>query len=89
VGVFDTGELEDDTFAPSAADHIEVSGGGPSGLLLDEKRNRLYVFTRFDNAIKIVDLASRTEVGSAPLFNPEPEKIKRGRRFLYHELGAR
>ena len=28
-----------------------VSGGGPSGLVLDEAHGRLYVFTRFDNAL--------------------------------------
>ena len=42
--------LENDTFVPDAADHIAVSGGGPSGLVLDEARDRLYVLTRFDNA---------------------------------------
>ena len=42
--------LEADTFTPSAASHIAVSGGGPSGLVLDEANDRLYVLTRFDNA---------------------------------------
>src|SRR5207244_5370389 len=46
VGVFSTAQLESDTFVPSAASHIPVSGGGPSGLAL--RGNRLYVFTRFD-----------------------------------------
>ena len=50
VGVFDTTELENDTFTPSAADHIPVTGGGPSGLVLNEAAHRLYVSTRFDNA---------------------------------------
>ena len=49
VGVFSTAQLESDTFVPSAASHIPVSGGGPSGLAL--RGNRLYVFTRFDDAI--------------------------------------
>src|SRR5215468_6102333 len=31
VGRMDTTELENDTFTPNAADHIAVSGGGPSG----------------------------------------------------------
>src|SRR6058998_841901 len=44
VGVFSTAQLESDTFVPSAASHIAVSGGGPSGLAL--RGNRLYVFTR-------------------------------------------
>ncbi len=36
VGVFNTAQLENNTFPPSAANHIPVSGGGPSGLVLDE-----------------------------------------------------
>ena len=36
---------------PTASNHIAVSGGGPSGLVLDEARGRLYVLTRFDDAI--------------------------------------
>ena len=31
VGVFDTAQLENDTFVPSAASQIPVSGGGPTG----------------------------------------------------------
>ena len=36
VGVFDTAALENDTFVPSAANQIPVTGGGPTGLVLDE-----------------------------------------------------
>ena len=59
VGVFDAAELEDDTFVPDAAHHIAVSGGGPSGLALDEANHRLYVLTRFDNAVKVIDTDDR------------------------------
>jgi hypothetical protein len=30
---------------------VSLSGGGPSGLVLDETNDRLYVLTRFDNSI--------------------------------------
>lgn len=85
IGVFNTGEIEADTFNPRAAssNYITVSGGGPSGLVLDEARNRLYVMTRFDNAIKVINLSSRTEVAQATLANPEPAHIVNGRPFLY------
>ena len=83
VGVFSTSELDADTFVPSAARHIEVSGGGPSGLALDESQHRLYVLTRFDNAVKIIDTSSGHEIGSHRLFNPEPPTVTAGRRFLY------
>ena len=83
VGVFATAALEDDSFVPDAADHIEVSGGGPAGLLLDEARGRLYVLTRFDNAVSVIDTSSGVETHHVPLFNPEPASVVEGRRFLY------
>jgi YVTN family beta-propeller protein len=83
VGVFDTSQLENDTFVPSAADHIVVAGGGPSGLVLHEARSRLYVLTRFDDAVSVIDTTSRTEIDHLPLHNPEPAAVVNGRPFLY------
>ena len=40
IGIFNTAQLENDTFVPNSADHITVSGGGPSGLILDEARGK-------------------------------------------------
>jgi len=85
IGVFSTAEMEADTFNPRAAsaNYITVSGGGPSGVILDEARGRMYVMTRFDNAVKVVNLASRAEVAQSVLPNPEPANIVVGRPFLY------
>lgn len=83
VGVFDTGQLESDTFIPSGDDHIALSAGGPSGLALDENNQRLYVLTRFDNGISIVDTAEKTEIGHVRMYNPEPDVVVAGRPFLY------
>lgn len=83
VGVFDTTELEADTFVPDAADHIALPGGGPTGLVLDESRGRLYVLTRFDNTVVAIDTGSRTVVDAEPLFDTEPPHVRSGRRFLY------
>jgi DNA-binding beta-propeller fold protein YncE len=85
VGVFSTAALENDTFDPTtaSASYLTVTGGGPSGLALDEPRNRLYVLTRFDNAVKVVNLATRTQIASIALANPEPAHVRDGRRFLY------
>jgi DNA-binding beta-propeller fold protein YncE len=83
VAVYDTAALENDTFVPSLADQITVSGGGPTGLALDEVEDRLYVLTRFDNSIKIIDTNTRTEVGAVSMYNPEPAHVVAGRRFLY------
>ncbi|MGA1839374.1 MAG: YncE family protein [bacterium] len=83
VGMFDTAKLEDDTFEPDESNQIDVSGGGPSGLVLDECRSRLYVLTRFDNSISIIDTRSNEEKAHISMYNPEPETIVRGRPFLY------
>ena len=81
VGVFDTGELESGTFVPDSADHIALTGGGPSGLALEG--SRLYVLTRFDNSISVIDTNTNTEVQTMALHNPEPTSVVDGRPFLY------
>jgi len=83
IGIYDTAALENDSFVPSAANQIAVTGGGPTGLVLDEARGRMYVLTRFDNAISVVDTARRKEIGHHRMYSPEPANIALGRRFLY------
>ena len=85
VGVFDTSSLEDDSFDPTlqSAQYIDVSGGGPGGVVLDEARNRLYVLTRFDNGVSVVDLGTGSEQLHVSLHNPEPASLVAGRPFLY------
>jgi DNA-binding beta-propeller fold protein YncE len=85
IGVFSTSALENDTFVPSASSHVELSGGGPSGVVLDEARSRLYVLTRFDNALSVIDTSapSPAEIAHTPLYNPEPTAVKVGRPVLY------
>jgi YVTN family beta-propeller protein len=63
-------------------------GGGPSGVALNEAAGRLYVLNRFDNTISTVDTASQTEIGVTGVagpaaFDPSPDVIKIGRKFLY------
>jgi DNA-binding beta-propeller fold protein YncE len=85
VGVFDTASLENNSFDPvaSSANYITVTGGGPSGLALDEPRSRLYVITRFDNSVKVIDLATHREMAAIRLPNPEPLSVINGRPMLY------
>jgi len=83
VGIFSTAQLETDTFVPSAANHVTLSGGGPTGLVLDETQGQLYVLTRFDNGISVVDTQTRAEIAHVRMHNPEPQSIVIGRRFLY------
>ena len=93
IGVFQTTELEDDRlwdgrgaeFDPTEASsrYLSVSGGGPSGLALDETRGRLYVTTRFDNGLSVFDLETGNELTHLSFHNPEPASVVEGRPMLY------
>nr|WP_241758921.1 hypothetical protein [Pyxidicoccus parkwaysis] len=83
LGVYSTAALESDTFVPSTANQVELTGGGPTGLVLDEARGRLYVLTRFDNSISVVNTSTKQEVAHVGMFNPEPASVVQGRPFLY------
>jgi DNA-binding beta-propeller fold protein YncE len=85
VGVFSTQSIENDSFNPvtASANYIPVSGGGPSGLKLDESRGLLYVLTRFDDALKVIDIKSGQQIGAVRMPNPEPAPVVRGRPMLY------
>jgi len=63
-------------------------GGGPSGVALKEAANRLYVLNRFDNTVSTVDTTINTQIGVTGVagpakFDPSPDVIKAGRKFLY------
>ena len=90
IGVLDTAALAAGTFDPTVASagYIPVSGGGPSGLVLDAPRGRLYVLTRFDDAVAVLDVASGTELAHLPLHNPEPASVVEGRPFLYDAVNT-
>jgi YVTN family beta-propeller protein len=59
-------------------------GPGPTGLALDESRQRLYVLNRFDGTLSIVDTVAKAQVSQVSIGNnPEPPSVTNGRRFLY------
>jgi YVTN family beta-propeller protein len=63
-------------------------GAGPSGVALDESASRLYVMNQFDDTISIVDTSTNTQTGVIGVagpskFDPSPDVIKAGRKFLY------
>ncbi len=84
VAVYNTAELANNSFEVSDAKQISLEAGGPTGLVLDESRDRLYAMTRFNNSIAIVDTRSNTKIASTALFNPEPAVVTDGRPFLYN-----
>ncbi|MDI1475275.1 hypothetical protein [Polyangium sp. y55x31] len=83
IGVFNTAALENNSFVPSATSQITLSGGGPTGIVLDEGRARMYVLTRFDNGISVVSLSTLKEIAHVKMYNPEPQSVVEGRPFLY------
>lgn len=58
-------------------------GEGPTGLVLDEPRQSLYVLNRFDDSISVVDLNSLAEMQQVAMFDPTPAAIHTGRPHLY------
>lgn len=83
IAIYNTTELQADSFEVSASNQIPLSAGGPTAVVLDESRDRLYALTRFNNSIVTIDTSLNQEVSSVALFNPEPDHVVQGRPFLY------
>ena len=58
-------------------------GEGPTGLALDEPRQRLYVFNRFDGSLSVVDTTTLAVVATVPFADPTPEFVRAGRRLFF------
>lgn len=57
---------------------------GPSGVIVDDARKRLYVLGRFRNQLQTLSLANFASVAIARLgFDPTPDEIVNGRKFFY------
>ena len=80
VAVYDTAQLENDTFVPDSANLIHFQER-PSGLVLDDPNDRLYVATR--SRFYVVDTTDNSVTQSKFFFNPEGSSIRNGRKFLY------
>ena len=78
-----TAELQQGAYEPRSENHIELPGGGPSGLVLSGSGDRLVVYSRFSHSIALVDTGTGAVLTDLQLFTPEPSAIAAGRRFLY------
>jgi DNA-binding beta-propeller fold protein YncE len=94
IGVFTRTELEDPAFetnfdpAAESSDYLATMGGGPSGVALDEANNRLYVSTRFNNSVEVIDLTTGLTSVVLALHNPEPVSLVNGRPILYDAVAT-
>lgn len=83
IAFLDTANLTQERFTADVANFLSLPGGGPSGLALSADGKWLAVYTRFDNAVAIVDTQQRRIVASLALYSPEPDAVAAGRKFLY------
>ncbi len=66
-----------------AADVSIPVGEGPTGIVLDETRERLYVLNKFASTISTVSTIGNAELAQTPFYDPSPAAIKVGRKHLY------
>ncbi|XXF77617.1 hypothetical protein P2318_31875 [Myxococcaceae bacterium GXIMD 01537] len=59
-------------------------GEGPTGLVVDGARGRLYVLNKFDASLSVVNLFLHRETDRVRFFDPSPEAIQVGRKHLYN-----
>jgi len=83
LAIYDTAQLEAGNGAPGASTQVALTGGGPTGVAINERHGVAFVLTRFDNAISVVDLRANQETSHVKMYNPEPPKVTAGRRYLY------
>jgi YVTN family beta-propeller protein len=83
LAFLDLASLTSGSYNPDSGTQLQLPGGGPSGLALHPGGKLLALYTRFDHSVVLVDTEARSVVSGHPLYSPEPEHIKAGRKFLY------
>ena len=83
VAWYDTAALSSGSFAVRTDRQYALPAGGPSAVLLDEARNRMYVSTRFDNGVTTLALDTGAVIDHRRMRNPEPVAVRAGRKWLY------
>jgi len=58
-------------------------GEGPTGVVVDDARARVYVLNRFAATISVVSTSSETVLATVPFYDPTPVQIKVGRKHQY------
>jgi YVTN family beta-propeller protein len=83
LAVYPTSAVEAGSVTPSAASQVHLSGGQPTGVVLNENEGMAFVLTRGDNGISQVNIGNLREVQHVQMFNPEPPSVTAGRQYLY------
>ena len=58
-------------------------GEGPTGVVVLDALDRLYVLNKFEGSVSEIGLSTETEIGRVPFHDPSPAAIKVGRKHLY------
>lgn len=58
-------------------------GEGPTGIALNESSGRIYVWNHFAASLSVINLQDMRTLDTVAVFNPLPQTIREGRRFLY------
>lgn len=69
------------------APSVEV-GQGPTGVVVHDGANRVYVLNKHGASISVVDLAGEVELVRVPFHDATPPALNEGRRHLYDTHGS-
>lgn len=83
IAAIPTAQLESGSYAPDPERQLSIPGGGPAGLVLSRDGSQLFVLSRYDNAISLVNTQTLSVTQTVTMFSPEPGFVRRGRRLLY------
>ena len=59
-------------------------GQGPTSIIYDAARNRLYTYCRFSSELVVLDPATLGPLARVAFFDPAPAVVKAGRRHFYN-----
>lgn len=62
---------------------VQLPGGGPAGIVIQDYRERAYIYTRHSHQISVLSTQKKFVINTIDLFSPEPATVKDGRPFLY------
>ncbi|WP_422444403.1 MULTISPECIES: YncE family protein [unclassified Endozoicomonas] len=85
IAQIQTSSMESGDYDPYSTRFIKVPGG-PVGLVLGVNEQYLYVYSRFDNQLSVVETASQEVVNQKDLYNPEPIYVREGRPFMHDAM---
>ena len=70
LAIYDTADLEAGSAPPTSANQVLLSGGGPTGVVVERADDVAFVLTRFDDAISVVDLGAKSETAHVAHVQP-------------------